>query len=245
MQDLLVVKDSWPPVPKDHAAREVRHLFVAQKKKEKDAAKKCQIRKALECEALNRLRRQQRREGLPIEESPSETASEEDEDEGSDDNGAESRYDTMTFLAHLPDVQSLQGPVGGGSTSQVLRVASSPIEGEKEPAGGRAREGPSEKVSTAPGGLPTTSMAPRPHVRSPQTSLAGGPTTLMPETRASSSGVRTHGQMASSAQRTLEALSAQAPRSSGPSGGLMEGLSQKPSSGSGTLGTRPLIPLSR
>jgi hypothetical protein len=94
---------------------------VAQKKKEKDAVKKRQIRKVLEREALNRHHRQQRLEGLPVEESPSEMTSEEDEDEDSDDNGAESRYDTATFLAHLPDARSLQGPVSGGSTSQVSR----------------------------------------------------------------------------------------------------------------------------
>jgi hypothetical protein len=54
MQDLSVVKDSRPSVPEDRAAREVRRLSVAQKKKEKDAAKKRQIRKVLEREALNR-----------------------------------------------------------------------------------------------------------------------------------------------------------------------------------------------
>jgi hypothetical protein len=35
-----VVKDSPPPVPEDHVAREVRRLFAAQEKKEKDAAKR-------------------------------------------------------------------------------------------------------------------------------------------------------------------------------------------------------------
>jgi hypothetical protein len=57
MQDLSAVKDSRSPVPEDHAAREIRRLSVAQKKKEKDATKKRQIRKALKREALNRRRR--------------------------------------------------------------------------------------------------------------------------------------------------------------------------------------------
>jgi hypothetical protein len=48
VQDLSAVKDSWPSVPEDHVAREVRHISVAQKKGKKDAAKKRQIRKALE-----------------------------------------------------------------------------------------------------------------------------------------------------------------------------------------------------
>jgi hypothetical protein len=116
VQDLSAVKDSRPSVLEDRAAREVRCLFTAQKKKEKDAVKMHQIWKALEREALNRHYHQQRLEGIPIEESPSEMASEE-EDEDSDDNDAESRYDTATFLAHLPDVRSLQGPIGGGSTT--------------------------------------------------------------------------------------------------------------------------------
>jgi hypothetical protein len=71
MQDLSAVEDSWPPVPEDHAAQEVRRISVAQKKGKKDAAKKRQIRKALEHEVLNKRRRQQRLDGLPVEESPS------------------------------------------------------------------------------------------------------------------------------------------------------------------------------
>jgi hypothetical protein len=51
---------------------------------------------------LKKRHRQQSLEGLPIEESPSETVSGEDEDNGDDDAG--SRYDTTTFLVHLPDV---------------------------------------------------------------------------------------------------------------------------------------------
>jgi hypothetical protein len=90
---------------------------VAQEKKEKDAVKMRCNRKIHEREALLKRHRQQRLEGLPIEESPSEMASEEEEDDDSDDNDAGSQYNTTTFLVHLPDVRSLQGPVGGGSTS--------------------------------------------------------------------------------------------------------------------------------
>jgi hypothetical protein len=168
---------------------------MVQKKKEKDTAKKRQIRKALTRETLNRRRCQQRLEGLPVEEPRSETALEKEEDEDNDDNGAESWYDTVTFLAHLPDVQSLQGPIGGGSTSQASRAASAPVEGEEEPAGGRAREGPSKRGSITPRVPPMMSVAPRPNVRLPRTSLAGGLTTSSLETRAPSSGVRTRGQM--------------------------------------------------
>jgi hypothetical protein len=77
--------------------------------------KKRQVRKALEREALNKRHRQQSLEGLPIEESPSGMVSGEDDDSGDDD--ARSWYDTVTFLAHLPDVRPLLEPIGGGSTS--------------------------------------------------------------------------------------------------------------------------------
>jgi hypothetical protein len=53
---------------------------------EKDAAKKHQVRKTLEQEALKKHSLQQRLDGLPLEESPSEMISGEDDD--SDDNNA-------------------------------------------------------------------------------------------------------------------------------------------------------------
>jgi hypothetical protein len=58
--------------------------LVAQKKEEKDIAKKRQVRKTLEQEALKKRRRQQSLDGLPLEESPSETVSREDDDSGDD-----------------------------------------------------------------------------------------------------------------------------------------------------------------
>jgi hypothetical protein len=135
LQDLSTVKESRPPVPEDRAAREARRLSAAQKKEEKDAAKKRQVKKALEREALKKRRCQQSLKGLLIEESPSETVSGEDEDSADDDAG--SRYDTTTFLAHLPNVRPLLEPIGG-STSQASREVSAPVEGEGEPAEGRA-----------------------------------------------------------------------------------------------------------
>jgi hypothetical protein len=57
MQDLSVVKESWPSVSEDRAVREARRLSAAQKKEEKDAAKKRQVKKALEREALKKRHR--------------------------------------------------------------------------------------------------------------------------------------------------------------------------------------------
>jgi hypothetical protein len=159
VQDLSAVKESWLPVPEDQAAQEARRLSAAQKKEEKDTTKKRQVKKTLEREALKKRRRQQSLEGLLIEDSPSEMVSREDED-SSDDN-AGSWYDTVTFLVHLPDVRPLLEPVGR-STSQVSREVSAPIEGEGEPAEGRARAGPSERGATSPGVPQGRSVAPRP-----------------------------------------------------------------------------------
>jgi hypothetical protein len=71
-----------------------------------------------------------------------------DEDSGDDDAG--SRYDTATYLAHLPNMRPLLEPIGG-STSQVLREASAPVEGEGEPGERRARAGPSARGATSSG----------------------------------------------------------------------------------------------
>jgi hypothetical protein len=54
VQDLSAVKDLLPPVPEDHAARQVRRLFAAQEKMEKDTAKTRRNRKILEHEALRK-----------------------------------------------------------------------------------------------------------------------------------------------------------------------------------------------
>jgi ribosome biogenesis protein Tsr3 len=103
-----------PPVLEDRVAWEARRLLAAQKEEEKDAAKKCQVCKTLEQEALKKRRRQQSLDGLPLEESPSETVSREDDD--SDDDNAWSRYDTATSLADLPDVRLFLEPIRGSTS---------------------------------------------------------------------------------------------------------------------------------
>jgi hypothetical protein len=98
--------------------------------------------------------------------------------------------------------------------------------------------------STSPGVPQGRSVALRPRVRSPRTLPTGGATTSASEVRAPSMGVRTRGQIASSAQRSSGAPSARAPRSTRPTGRSTEEPSQKPSGGSGKPKSRPLIPLS-
>jgi hypothetical protein len=153
-----VVKESRPLVREDWAAQEARRLSTAQKKEEKNAAKKRQVKKTLECEALKKRRCQQSLEGLLIEESPSKMVSGEDEDNSND---VGSQYDIVTFLAHLLDVRPLLEPIGG-STSQALREVSAPVEGEGESVEGTARVGPSERGSTSPRVPWGRLVAPRP-----------------------------------------------------------------------------------
>jgi ribosome biogenesis protein Tsr3 len=119
---------------------------LAAQKEEKDAAKKCQVRKALEQEALKKRRRQQRLDGLPLEESPSKTVSGEDDDSGDDD--AWSRYDTVTSLAHLPNVRPFLEPIRG-STSQASREAPTLVEGEEELGDRRVGAGPAAREAAS------------------------------------------------------------------------------------------------
>jgi hypothetical protein len=74
-----------------------------------------QVRKAQEQEALKKHRRQQSLDRLPLEESPSETVSGENDDDGDDDD-AWSRYEAATSLADLPDVRPFLEPIGGSTS---------------------------------------------------------------------------------------------------------------------------------
>jgi hypothetical protein len=137
-----VVKETRPPLPEDQVAREARRLLASQQKEVKDVTKKRQIRKAQDQEALKKRRRQQSLDGLSLEESPSETVSGENDDDGNEDDDALSRYDAATGLADLPDVRPFLEPIGG-STSQTLRLASVSVEVEEpeEVGAGAPREG--------------------------------------------------------------------------------------------------------
>jgi hypothetical protein len=58
VQDLSAVKETRPPLLEDWVAQEARRLSAAQKKEEKDTAKKHQVRKAQDQEVLKKHRRQ-------------------------------------------------------------------------------------------------------------------------------------------------------------------------------------------
>jgi hypothetical protein len=73
------VRDSEPPVPEDHERWERNHLLAEEQKQKKDATKRRRDETIRVREALEKRRRQQERDGLPREESPSEPDSD-DED---------------------------------------------------------------------------------------------------------------------------------------------------------------------
>jgi hypothetical protein len=82
------VKETRPPLLEDQPVRDARCLLASQQKKAKDAAKKRQIHKAKEREELKKRRRQQSLDGLPLEESPTETVSGENDDNSDRDDDA-------------------------------------------------------------------------------------------------------------------------------------------------------------
>ena len=95
------VRSSPPPVPEDAGQRAINRAHANAQKKRKDAkAAKC-TKHILAREALDKRRRQQRREGLPLEESPSTSLSTEASDGNDKGEGGRGPLD------HLPDVDEV------------------------------------------------------------------------------------------------------------------------------------------
>jgi hypothetical protein len=236
------VKEMQPPLSKDQPARDARRLLASQQKEAKDATKKRQIRKAQEQEALKKHQCQQSLDGLPLEESPSETVSRENDDDGDEDDDALSLYDATTGLVNLPDVRPFLEPVGG-STSQASGLASVSVEVEEEPEEVGAGAGPSTGGVASSRTPQEGSTTPPPRAQVLGAQAAVGAATPSSTFGAPSTGVRTRGQLASAAQRAQGALPTRAPRSARPIGGPTVGPSQAPSGVSGRPGSRPLVPI--
>jgi hypothetical protein len=102
-------KLSWPLVPEDAVDRAARRL-AAEKEKEKKDAEKARARERMRAwEALEKRRRRQARDGLPLEPSP-DTPDDDDDDDDEDD-------DMAARLGLSPDPRLDQGspsqPPGG------------------------------------------------------------------------------------------------------------------------------------
>jgi len=92
------VRSSPPPVPEDARRRAINRAHADAQKKRKDAKAAKRTKQILAREELDKRRRQQRKDGLPLEESPSTSLSTEASD---GDDGSEVGRGP---LDHLPDV---------------------------------------------------------------------------------------------------------------------------------------------
>jgi len=95
------VRSSPPPVPEDAGQRAINRAHADAQKKRKDAKAAKRTKHILAREALDKRRRQQRKEGLLLEESPSTSLSMEASD--GNDKGEVGRGP----LDHLPDVEEV------------------------------------------------------------------------------------------------------------------------------------------
>ncbi|XP_066351675.1 uncharacterized protein [Miscanthus floridulus] len=102
------VRSSPPPVPKDAGQRAINRAHADAQKKRKDAKAAKRKKHILAREALDKHRRQQRKDGLPLEESSSTSLSTEASDGNDKGEGGRGPLD------HLPDVVEV---VPGASAS--------------------------------------------------------------------------------------------------------------------------------
>ena len=75
------MRDSPPPVPEDARRRATNRAYAEVQKKKKDAKEARRNKKILEREALEKCRRRQKQDGLPVELSLSPSLSEDSLDE--------------------------------------------------------------------------------------------------------------------------------------------------------------------
>ena len=127
------VRSSLPPVNEDARRRAINRAHADAQKTRKDAKTAKHTRQILTREGLDQRRRQQRKDGLPLEESPSLSLSTEASD--GDDEGKGGRGP----LDHLPDVvevvpralaSSPAPPGGGGEADPGPAVARSGAEAD-------------------------------------------------------------------------------------------------------------------
>jgi hypothetical protein len=107
LQEVGAHKPSLPPVPEDAVDRGARRVAAEKRKEKKDAKKARAHERTRARDALERLRRRQERDGLPMEPSP-ETPDDDDDDEDDEEDD-----DMVARLGLSPDLR-----LGQGSSSQ-------------------------------------------------------------------------------------------------------------------------------
>ena len=124
---------SPPPVPEDARRRAINRVHADAQKKRKDAKAAKRTKRILAREELDKRRRQQRKDGLPLEESPSPLISTDASDRDDKDEMGRGPLD------HLPDVvevvpgalaSSLALPGGGGEADLGTAIARSGAEAD-------------------------------------------------------------------------------------------------------------------
>ena len=143
------VRASSPPIPEDARRRAINRAHAEAQKKRKDAKAAKRTKQILVREKLDEHRRQQRKDGLPLEESPSPSLSTDASD--GDDEGNRGRGP----LDYLPDVEetvlgasasSPALPGGGGGDSALGSAIAHPASEANTPdlrASGKRAVGPS------------------------------------------------------------------------------------------------------
>ena len=94
------MRSSPPPVPEDAQRRAVNRAYVEEQKKKKDTKVARLTKRILEREKLDARHRQQRLDGLPLESSPSLSASRSSGDTSAVEEG-------NGTLDHLPDIREV------------------------------------------------------------------------------------------------------------------------------------------
>ena len=123
------VRSSPPPVPEDAGQRAINRTHADAQKKRKDAKAAKRTKHILAREALDKRRRQQRKDGLPLEESPSTSLSTEASDGNDKGEGGRGPLD------HLPDVAEVAPRASASSPAPPGRG------GEADPGPAVARSG--------------------------------------------------------------------------------------------------------
>ena len=117
------MRSSPPPVPEDARRRAINRAHADAQKKQKDTKVVKRTKEILTREELDKHRRQQRKDGLPLEESPSTSLSTEASDGNDKGEGGRGPLD------HLPDVVEVAPGVSASSLA--------PREGEEKRTRGR------------------------------------------------------------------------------------------------------------
>jgi hypothetical protein len=134
LQEVGCHKPSRPPVPEDTVDRAARRV-AAEKRKEKKDAKKARARERTWArDALEKLRRQQERDGLPREPSPETPDDDDDEDDDEDD-------DMVARLGLSPGLR-----LGKESSSQPPSGLAPSVSGAGTPGSRSEERGQTERV---------------------------------------------------------------------------------------------------